>query len=82
MLQCVAHFYSFADVSMFACRRIAVPKESAQKSKYYYISVHTQEIYKFFPFTQNESERLMALIQEITGKQPFLDQDFIKNILV
>jgi hypothetical protein len=55
------------------------PKRS---EKLYYISIHMEEVFKFFPFYSNEITKVVDMLAYYTGRKPYDEADYIKGILV
>jgi len=47
----------------------------------YYVSVHAKQVMKFFPFYDGEINELVAAISDLTGKEPFVEEVYIEEIL-
>lgn len=52
-------------------------------TKVFYMSIVTNnEVYKLYPFFENEIQTIITIFTNLTGLEPFRDVDYIKNILV
>ena len=55
---------------------------TATKTKYYYLGVFTKdEVFRFFPFNEDEGQALKTILIKLTGRNTFLEADFVKDVL-
>ena len=46
----------------------------------YYISVHADKVYTFYPFFDVEIDELVAAIEDLSGTQPYTEDEYLKEI--
>ena len=51
-----------------------------EEEKEYYVSVHADKVYTFYPFYDVEIEELVAAIEDLSGTQPYTEDEYMKEI--
>eukprot|EP00002_Diphylleia_rotans_P030625 TRINITY_DN6309_c0_g1_i4.p1 TRINITY_DN6309_c0_g1~~TRINITY_DN6309_c0_g1_i4.p1 ORF type:complete len:498 (-),score=116.61 TRINITY_DN6309_c0_g1_i4:207-1700(-) len=64
----------FHDITKYTWGRIG-------RSPSFYLSIHAGEVFKFFPFLEEEIKEVVVAVEDLSGKEPYEEKAFVQNLL-